>query len=383
MALKRKPNWLDEERALLVEEYRKRKDILKAKYSRNVTTAMKKRAWEEICDIINTANPNVPRSVKDVQKKWENLCNTAKHELSGKVRPRSSTSGEGIQNSLHLSDISMKVFTIMCEDPTSLSGLDQSRDTNLPDVIDLDPPGQPSVYVDVDPISVSNSGKRSHASDEEENVHVTNKEGNMYLERKSPSNKEGDMYLERNSPSNKGQISEQFQQFKVFKRESLQHHSGPQNIASIDSNATYNAIPCTSENKQESSTSPTVEHSRSFQTRKRLVPIAPKQTPVLIAAKTVTSVHPYSSPHTVDRRSLNPSTAEGPTALLRTPGPSIISLKREVLQLEKEKLKLEMEKLEVEKEKLHMEKNKLNLEISKLKIELQSYGVKVDNSDFE
>jgi hypothetical protein len=45
---KRKPNWADRERVLLLEEHEKRKVILKAKFSSSITAGFKNRAWQEI-----------------------------------------------------------------------------------------------------------------------------------------------------------------------------------------------------------------------------------------------------------------------------------------------------------------------------------------------
>ena len=48
---KRKPNWADRERVLLLEEHEKRKVILKAKFSSSITSGGKNRAWQEIANI--------------------------------------------------------------------------------------------------------------------------------------------------------------------------------------------------------------------------------------------------------------------------------------------------------------------------------------------
>jgi hypothetical protein len=42
---KRKPNWTDREKVVLLEEYEKRKVILKAKFSSSITSGGKNRAW--------------------------------------------------------------------------------------------------------------------------------------------------------------------------------------------------------------------------------------------------------------------------------------------------------------------------------------------------
>ena len=54
---KRKPNWTDREKMILMEEYVKKKDGLRAKYS------------------------SVKRKMKEIQKKWNNICSSAKTEF--------------------------------------------------------------------------------------------------------------------------------------------------------------------------------------------------------------------------------------------------------------------------------------------------------------
>ena len=48
-----------------MEEYEKRKVILKAKFSSSITSGGKNRAWQEIASIVNTGN-----SVKNTLKKY-------------------------------------------------------------------------------------------------------------------------------------------------------------------------------------------------------------------------------------------------------------------------------------------------------------------------
>jgi hypothetical protein len=53
---KRKPNWKDREKVVLLEEYEKRKVILKAKFTSSITYGGKNRAWQEIANIVNAGN---------------------------------------------------------------------------------------------------------------------------------------------------------------------------------------------------------------------------------------------------------------------------------------------------------------------------------------
>ena len=78
---KRKPNWTDREKVVFLEEYEKRKVILKAKFSSSITSGDKNRARQDIANIVNTGN-SVKRDIKEIQKKWDNICDTAKTEVS-------------------------------------------------------------------------------------------------------------------------------------------------------------------------------------------------------------------------------------------------------------------------------------------------------------
>lgn len=87
---KRKPNWTEREKNILMEEYEKKRHILKAKFSSTLTSGDKTRAWEEIANTINAGN-SVRRSTKDMQKKWDNICATAKTEVSTHRRSQKQT----------------------------------------------------------------------------------------------------------------------------------------------------------------------------------------------------------------------------------------------------------------------------------------------------
>jgi SepF-like predicted cell division protein (DUF552 family) len=65
---KRKPNWTDREKVVLLEEYEKKKVILKAKFSSTITSGDKNRAWQEITNTVNAGN-SVNIDIKEIQKK--------------------------------------------------------------------------------------------------------------------------------------------------------------------------------------------------------------------------------------------------------------------------------------------------------------------------
>jgi hypothetical protein len=65
-----------------LEEYEKRKVILKPKLSSSITSGGKNRAWQEIANIVN-AGIFVRRDIKEIHtKKWDYICATAKTEVS-------------------------------------------------------------------------------------------------------------------------------------------------------------------------------------------------------------------------------------------------------------------------------------------------------------
>jgi hypothetical protein len=60
---KRKPNWTDREKMILMEEYVKKKDVLRAKYS------------------------SVKRKMKEIQKKWNNICSSVEKKMENVCQP--------------------------------------------------------------------------------------------------------------------------------------------------------------------------------------------------------------------------------------------------------------------------------------------------------
>ena len=90
MASKRKPNWTEKEKLMLLEEYEKRKDIIRSKFSSKVSSAAKASAWEEISKAINAAS-SVKRDVKEIQKKLDNICANGKTEVSTKRKLQKKT----------------------------------------------------------------------------------------------------------------------------------------------------------------------------------------------------------------------------------------------------------------------------------------------------
>ena len=80
----RKPNWTEREVMTLLEEYSRKKHILKPKIGVVVSMTDRQKCWCEIADVINTSEGinGRYRSVKEVHKKFENLSNRMRTEFA-------------------------------------------------------------------------------------------------------------------------------------------------------------------------------------------------------------------------------------------------------------------------------------------------------------
>ncbi|XP_077088336.1 uncharacterized protein LOC143740173 [Siphateles boraxobius] len=118
---KRKPNWTEEEKCILLDEYDKRKTILKSKLNPHVTAAKKQKQWEEITEKINARNLDVKRTVQEVLKKYENITVVAKKELSAYKKEANKTGGG--PPPAELSDCTIMVQNIIGADSPVPSGI--------------------------------------------------------------------------------------------------------------------------------------------------------------------------------------------------------------------------------------------------------------------
>jgi hypothetical protein len=88
---KRKPNWTEDEKAILLEEYGKRKNTLKSRYNPSITHLHKTKAWQEITDKINSRNLAVKRTVEEVMKKYENVVVSSRKEINNYAKESGKT----------------------------------------------------------------------------------------------------------------------------------------------------------------------------------------------------------------------------------------------------------------------------------------------------
>ncbi|XP_030276407.1 myb-related transcription factor, partner of profilin-like isoform X3 [Sparus aurata] len=83
---KRRPNWTDQECLLLAQLMQEKKNIIRGKCSTGISIQDKRQAWEEIAQAINTAFPQIQRTVSDCNKKWENLLAKSREEIKRQKR---------------------------------------------------------------------------------------------------------------------------------------------------------------------------------------------------------------------------------------------------------------------------------------------------------
>ncbi|XP_044037060.1 myb/SANT-like DNA-binding domain-containing protein 4 [Siniperca chuatsi] len=106
---KRRPNWTDQECLLLAQLMQERKDIIRGKCSTGVSIQDKRQAWEEIAQAINTAFPQIQRTVSDCNKKWENLLAKSREEIK-RQRRQAGTEGLSLEQ---FSTVTQVVISVM------------------------------------------------------------------------------------------------------------------------------------------------------------------------------------------------------------------------------------------------------------------------------
>ncbi|XP_037558736.1 uncharacterized protein LOC119436066 isoform X1 [Dermacentor silvarum] len=109
------PSWTENDLLVLITEYWKRKDILRAKASESVTNLQKRECWIEITDVVNARcfTPHTRKTMDQLKRKWEKTIMLAK-KAALNIQKRSG----------NLSDLApayQLALSIVCEDfPASL-----------------------------------------------------------------------------------------------------------------------------------------------------------------------------------------------------------------------------------------------------------------------
>ena len=88
----RKTNWSDSEITVLTEKVEENLDLIRSKFSNNVTNAKKNTAWLEITEAVNAVGVAY-RTAQEVRDKWKNLTSTAKKEFSDFGKEQRKTGG--------------------------------------------------------------------------------------------------------------------------------------------------------------------------------------------------------------------------------------------------------------------------------------------------
>ena len=119
----RKTNWSDSEITVLTEKVEENLDLIRSKFSNNVTNAKKNTAWLEITEAVNAVGVAY-RTAQEVRDKWKNLTSTAKKELSDFGKEQRKTGGGPAPKKP--SNATAKVIEIFKETPsfTGLSGFE-------------------------------------------------------------------------------------------------------------------------------------------------------------------------------------------------------------------------------------------------------------------
>ncbi|KAK8767061.1 hypothetical protein V5799_006157, partial [Amblyomma americanum] len=109
------PSWTENDLLVLITEYWKRKDILRAKASESVTNLQKRECWIEITEVVNARcfTPHTKKTMDQLKRKWEKTIMLAK-KAALNIQKRSG----------NLSDLApayQLALSIVCEDfPASL-----------------------------------------------------------------------------------------------------------------------------------------------------------------------------------------------------------------------------------------------------------------------
>ncbi|KAF3689613.1 hypothetical protein EXN66_Car005285 [Channa argus] len=109
---KRRPNWTDQESLLLAQLMQERKEIIRGKCSTGVSIQDKRQAWEDIAQTINTAFPQIQRTVSDCNKKWENLLAKSRQEIRRQKRQPGADEGLSLQQFSTVTQIVISVMNL-------------------------------------------------------------------------------------------------------------------------------------------------------------------------------------------------------------------------------------------------------------------------------
>lgn len=87
--IKSSPPWIPKEsltggrkKHYCLPNWSSRKNIIKGKFSPSLTSADKKKAWEDISGVLNASHITCTRSPSDCEKKWYNILSKSRTEIA-------------------------------------------------------------------------------------------------------------------------------------------------------------------------------------------------------------------------------------------------------------------------------------------------------------
>ncbi|XP_051980727.1 uncharacterized protein LOC127642006 [Xyrauchen texanus] len=125
-AFNRSVQFTPAENMCLLEEYNIYKDILFGKFNGECSNKKKCLIWKKIATTVNSVNPTVERSVKDVQKRYKNMVQDAKKEIFRRKYPKT---GGGPQEKLK--DTTEMVMTIYGGQSPMFWGISGGRESGV------------------------------------------------------------------------------------------------------------------------------------------------------------------------------------------------------------------------------------------------------------
>lgn len=126
----RKPNFTAAECTVLLEAAEQHLDIIKSKFSSNLTNRNKNKAWDEITEKVNALGV-CKRSTLEVKEKWRGMVSVAKKEHNKCAVAKKKTGGGKQPDSPK--GATVKLIEIFGEDPSFsgiTGGIDSGRRLN-------------------------------------------------------------------------------------------------------------------------------------------------------------------------------------------------------------------------------------------------------------
>ncbi|XP_065302977.1 myb-related transcription factor, partner of profilin-like [Dermacentor albipictus] len=116
---RRKINFTDEERTILMDLMERHRDVLECKWSDAVSINAKKKTWEKLADEFNSRHNVRPRTSKQLKKCWDNLKEMWRRAKAEDTRKIFKTGG-GAPAGRHMNDELLRVGEVATDMATRL-----------------------------------------------------------------------------------------------------------------------------------------------------------------------------------------------------------------------------------------------------------------------